>query len=151
MCYVDNGRGIRSNNPGARCVICVPFGPVVMRRAACRPDISARPSRGSAIAGADVGAHLPRRLSRSGDATRQAERYRIARVLPAGDAAHFPPPTGGQGLNLGVQATFNLRLETDRHGERLGAGGAAGRLPRRTTPGGRPRPARSPTAGLPSS
>ncbi|NJP79762.1 FAD-dependent oxidoreductase, partial [Streptomyces sp. AA8] len=43
-----------------------------------------------------------------GDATRQAERYRVGRVLLAGDAAHIHPPVGGQGLNLGVQDAFNL-------------------------------------------
>ncbi|MFB9516767.1 rifampin monooxygenase [Streptomyces purpureus] len=61
-----------------------------------------------AYAGTDFGVHSPRWLSRFGDATRQAERYRVGRALLAGDAAHIHPPTGGQGLNLGIQDAFNL-------------------------------------------
>lgn len=65
------------------------------------------------LAGTDFGAHSPRWISRFGDATRLAERYRIGRVLLAGDAAHIHPPMGGQGLNLGIQDAFKRRLVSE--------------------------------------
>ncbi|GAA1998645.1 rifampin monooxygenase [Nocardiopsis rhodophaea] len=72
------------------------------------PTLEEFQQRLRAVAGTDFGVHSPRWLSRFGDATRQAERYRMGRVLLAGDAAHIHPPVGGQGLNLGIQDAFNL-------------------------------------------
>ena len=72
------------------------------------PTLEDLQQRLRAIAGTDFGVHSPRWLSRFGDATRLADRYRVGRVLLAGDAAHIHPPIGGQGLNLGVQDAVNL-------------------------------------------
>lgn len=95
-----------------------PFGEgayqVVVPAAGVSPDRTEPPTLEDfrqqlrAIAGTDFGVHSPRWLSRFGDATRLAERYRVGRVLLAGDAAHIHPPLGGQGLNLGVQDAVNL-------------------------------------------
>lgn len=62
----------------------------------------------TAVYGTDFGVHDPVWISRFTDATRQATEYRRGRVLIAGDAAHTHPPTGGQGIGLGVQDAVNL-------------------------------------------
>ena len=86
--------------------IVVPAAEVSDR--AAPPTIEDFRSSLRALAGSDFGVHSARWLSRFGDATRLAERYRAGRVLLAGDAAHIHPPIGGQGLNLGIQDAVNL-------------------------------------------
>ncbi|WP_051329559.1 FAD-dependent monooxygenase [Geminicoccus roseus] len=46
---------------------------------------------------------------------RLAEAYRRGRVFIAGDAAHIHPPTGGQGMNTGIQDAYNLAWKLALH------------------------------------
>ena len=50
---------------------------------------------------------------------RLVDRYADGRVFIAGDAAHIHPPTGGQGMNTGIQDAYNLawKLALAVHGE----------------------------------
>jgi hypothetical protein len=61
-----------------------------------------------AVYGTDFGVRNPTWLSRFSDMARQAATYRDRRVFLAGDAAHVHAPSGGQGLNIGVQDAVNL-------------------------------------------
>ncbi|MEV7026793.1 FAD-dependent monooxygenase [Kitasatospora sp. NPDC093558] len=61
-----------------------------------------------AIAGTDYGMRAAGPVSTFGNSARQADRYRLGRVLVAGDAAHSHFPAGGPGLNVGIQDAANL-------------------------------------------
>ena len=58
--------------------------------------------------GTDFGVHDPIWVSRFTDSTRQAAAYREGRILLAGDSAHIHYPTGGQGIQNGIQDAVNL-------------------------------------------
>ncbi|GAB6899124.1 FAD-dependent oxidoreductase [Kineosporia succinea] len=57
---------------------------------------------------AEIGWH-----SRFHSEERQVPRYRVGRVLLAGDAAHIHSPVGGQGMNTGIQDAANLSWKLD--------------------------------------
>jgi 2-polyprenyl-6-methoxyphenol hydroxylase-like FAD-dependent oxidoreductase len=69
------------------------------------------------VLGVDVPLGEPIRLSRYRFQARQAERYRVGRVLVAGDAAHVFPATG-VGITVGMLDAVNLawKLAAEVHG-----------------------------------
>ncbi|WP_157857402.1 FAD-dependent monooxygenase [Streptomyces yerevanensis] len=60
------------------------------------------------ILGLDPQPYDPVWMSRFRSSQRHADRYRAGRVLLAGDAAHTHIPSGGQGLQVGIQDAMNL-------------------------------------------
>jgi len=57
---------------------------------------------------ADIRMHDLRSISLYRVNARMVERFRVGRVLLAGDAAHVHSSAGGQGLNLSIQDAYNL-------------------------------------------
>jgi 3-(3-hydroxy-phenyl)propionate hydroxylase len=73
-------------------------------------DISLDELRAALVVGygTDFGVHDPVWVSRFTDSTRQAASYREGRAFLAGDSAHIHYPTGGQGIQNGIQDAVNL-------------------------------------------
>ena len=58
--------------------------------------------------GTDYGMGEVRWKSRFASDERQVAQYRTGRIFLVGDAAHVHSPAGGQGMNTGIQDSFNL-------------------------------------------
>ncbi|WP_405061150.1 FAD-dependent oxidoreductase [Kribbella sp. NBC_01505] len=56
----------------------------------------------------DIRLHEPQWVTLWRANIRLVERYRDGRVFLAGDAAHIHSPAGGQGMNTGIQDSYNL-------------------------------------------
>ncbi|GAA2387921.1 FAD-dependent monooxygenase [Dactylosporangium salmoneum] len=65
-------------------------------------------ARAAHITGQEFDTPQPRWMGRAGNVTRLAERYRVGRVLLAGDAAHVHYFGAGHGLNTSMQDAMNL-------------------------------------------
>jgi 2-polyprenyl-6-methoxyphenol hydroxylase-like FAD-dependent oxidoreductase len=115
--YPHGMLGVSPLGDGLFRIMCVEWdGDVVHDGPATEDELRATVRRITASDSMSFG--RPTWLSRFGDATRQATRYRHGRVFLAGDAAHIHFPLGAQGMNLGMQDAANLgwKLAAAMHG-----------------------------------
>jgi 2-polyprenyl-6-methoxyphenol hydroxylase-like FAD-dependent oxidoreductase len=104
----ERGLAIAHRRPdGVTRVMVHEFGRAAPARAG-EPEFAEVAAAWARVTGEDIGAGRPIWVNAFGNARKLAERYRIGRVLLAGDAAHVQMPVGGQALNLGLQDAVNL-------------------------------------------
>ncbi|MFD3400572.1 FAD-dependent monooxygenase [Kribbella sp. NPDC058693] len=97
--------GMLIHGPGVLGAFDFLEGPDVPRGPVTPEELQASVRR---VAGVEVTITEVSDALRFTDNARQADTYRIGRVLLAGDAAHVHSPNGGQGLNLGLTDAVNL-------------------------------------------
>lgn len=117
VCGIDGGGAFVSHGPDREWVYMHPFDPDA------DPAESFTPARAEAIVRAAIArADVPLEVLTVGSwhmTAQVATCYRAERVFLVGDAAHRFPPTGGLGLNTGVQDAHNLawKLATVERGD----------------------------------
>jgi 2-polyprenyl-6-methoxyphenol hydroxylase-like FAD-dependent oxidoreductase len=84
------------------------FLDVPLREAALDPTLETFRALAAARVHAPLTLRDPGWMSKFRVHRRMAPRYRIGRLMLAGDAAHVHSPVGGQGMNTGIQDAFNL-------------------------------------------
>ncbi len=102
-----NGLGIAATRNGVTRVMVHDAGRTAAARTTA-PEFTEVAEAWARVVGEDIRAGTPIWVNAFGDANRQVTRYRMGRVLLAGDAAHQQMPVGGQALNLGLQDAANL-------------------------------------------
>ncbi|WP_216906608.1 FAD-dependent monooxygenase [Nocardia noduli] len=102
------GLAIAARRPDGLTRVMVHEWHAAVREPGTEPTFAEVVAAWARVTGEDIGGGTPVWVNAFGDASRQVARYRVGRVLLAGDAAHVQMPVGGQALNLGLQDAMNL-------------------------------------------
>ncbi len=97
--------------PGGRSRIVAAVGKTVAGRSRPAPTLSDVQAMADERAGGGFHVADPVWLANFRINERKVSNYAEGRVFLAGDAAHVHSPAGGQGMNTGMQDTFNLSLK----------------------------------------